>query len=203
MTDATDERRTINLVGAFALAAADRIQVSAGAAVARPSTDTAALLLMTTTLEGSTQDALARALGLTQSGATRLVDRLVSQGLIRRDPGPNRRTVALSTTRAGRVAAIAGLQAREQACADLLDPLTVAERRTLSRLLDKVLRPLPATLPGAHRICRLCDPEACGHEHGRCPVTQGLDAARAQPVRPTEAHRGTSASGTARPGRRR
>lgn len=166
----------MNLVGAFAVAAADRIQASAGAAVDRPGTDTAALLLMTTTLEGSTQDALARALGLTQSGATRLVDRLVAEGLIRRDPGPNRRTVALTTTAAGRATAAAGLVAREQACADLLDPLSGTERRTLSRLLEKLLRPLPATLPGAHRICRLCDPDACGHERGRCPVTQGLEA---------------------------
>ena len=203
MTDATDERRTINLVGAFALAAGDRIQASAGAAAARPSTDTAALLLMTTTLEGSTQDALARSLGLCQSGATRLVDRLVSAGLIRRDPGSDRRTVALSTTKAGRAAATAGLRAREQVCGDLLGPLSVTERRTLSRLLDKMLRPLPDTLPAAHQICRLCDPDACGHEGGRCPVTQGLEAATARPSRPTEGRRGTSASATARPRRRR
>ncbi len=142
----------------------------------RPATDTAALLLLATTLDGTSQEVLARALALTQSGATRLVDRLVRDGLLQRAPGPDRRTFAVSTTQAGRDAAQAGLDERATACTDLLEVLDTSERQALTGILEKLLQGLPTSRSEAYRICRLCDPIACGHDQGRCPVTRGVDA---------------------------
>jgi hypothetical protein len=34
----------------------------------------------------------------------------------------------------------------------------------------------------ARRTCRMCDPVACGHHEGRCPVTQAADAAELRAV---------------------
>jgi DNA-binding MarR family transcriptional regulator len=184
MTDATDARRTRNLIGAFAVAATDRIQAATSAGTGLAGTDVAALLLLTTTLEGVTQDALAPSLGVTESGAARLVDRLVAAGFVRRDPGRNRRSVSIAVTPAGRAAAHKGLTAREQTCDDLLAVLTVGERGTLTHLLEKLLRPMPVSLPSAHRICRLCDPIACGHDENRCPVTLGVPTPGDAPPNP-------------------
>lgn len=141
----------------------------------RPATDTAALLLLATTLDGTSQEVLARALALTQSGATRLVDRLVRDGLVQRERGPDRRTFAISTTPAGRDAAQAGLHERAEVCAAFLEVLDTSERQAFTGLLEKLLQALPASRHDAYRICRLCDPVACGHDQGQCPVTRGAD----------------------------
>ncbi|WP_114906697.1 MarR family winged helix-turn-helix transcriptional regulator [Ornithinimicrobium murale] len=177
MTDATVDPRTSNLLGAFALLTADRVLAASSTATQRPATDTAALLLLTTTLDGTTQDTLARALGLTGSGATRLVERLVDEGLLKREPGPSRRQVSITTTPRGRAAAQAGLEERTRVCADLLDALDGDERDALTRLLEKLLQPTPTSLLDAYHICRLCNPTACGHHQGRCPVTCGVETA--------------------------
>lgn len=176
MTEASDAQRTYNLLGAFALVAGERVQSASDTGTGRPASDTGALLLLATTLDGTSQEGLARSLDLTQSGATRLIDRLVRDGLLRREPGPDRRTFAVYTTPAGREAARAALVERAAACAALLDVLDASERHALTALLEKLLKALPTSLPGAHRICRLCDPAACGHDEGRCPVTRAVNA---------------------------
>ena len=165
-----------NLLGAFVLIAGERVQSASDTGTGRPATDTAALMLLATTLDGISQEGLARPLGLTQSGATRLVDRLVRDGLVRRQPGPDRRTFADQITPTGRRSARAGLNTRTAACADLLQPLDASERQLLTLMLEKLLHALPTSPPEAHRICRLCDPIACGHHQGACPVTLGLEA---------------------------
>jgi DNA-binding MarR family transcriptional regulator len=166
MTDACDRARTANLLGALALAAAERLDVAS---------DTAAVVSLATTLDGASQDTLARVLGLTQTGAVRLVDRLARAGLVERAPGPDGRTRAIRPTDAGRRHANATLAARGDALAALLAPLDDAERARLTALLEKLLGSITHGREDAWHICRLCDPHACGHDDGRCPVTRAAD----------------------------
>jgi MarR family transcriptional regulator, negative regulator of the multidrug operon emrRAB len=116
-------------------------------------------------------------LGLTHSATVRVVDRLVSEGLARRREGPDRRSVAVVLTPAGRDAAAAAGRARAETLEEALAGLDPAERAELTRLHEKVLATLTDGRAAAGRICRLCDAHACGHEVGRCPVTQAADAA--------------------------
>jgi DNA-binding MarR family transcriptional regulator len=176
MTGASVPPRTANLVAAFALAAAERVSQSAERATRRAASDTAALVLLTTALGGASQDALAAALGLTQSGAVRLVDRLVADGLAERRPGPDARTHAVVPTSRGIAAGREALVQREQASSEILRPLDPADHDELARLLEKLLGGLITARADAFHVCRLCDPDACGHDTGHCPVTNAAAA---------------------------
>lgn len=169
--------RVANLLGVLALAVAERVGDATNDATGRRASDTAALVALTTTLRGRSQDALAAALGLTQSGATRLVDRLSQEGLVERRPGPDGRTLAVVTTVSGERAARQALSQREEATRNLLAVLDDADRVQLTTMLEKLLSGLTASRADAYRICRLCDPEVCGHDAGRCPVTRAAHGA--------------------------
>jgi Mn-dependent DtxR family transcriptional regulator len=84
--------------------------------------------------------------------------------------------VAVRLTPKGERRAKAVLARREHELAEVLSPLSDAERGELTRLHEKLLAELPDGVPGARRVCRFCDVHACGHHEGRCPVTQGIDA---------------------------
>jgi hypothetical protein len=87
-------------------------------------------------------------------------------------------------TAAGRRASREILEARHRALEEALDGLDASERRTLAGACEKLLDGLTASRADARTICRLCDPGACGHYEGRCPVTRAADRAeeRAQSV---------------------
>lgn len=172
MTRASNAARSANLLGAVALTATDRLVRAATAASGRPTTDTAALVSLLTTLDGESQETLRHTLGLGQSGAVRLIDRLVRGGLVTRRAGHDDRTHAVTLTAAGAEAARAALASRASALDKLLEPLDDHERAALDGVLEKVLGGLATDLLGAYRTCRLCDPDACGHAQGTCPVTE-------------------------------
>ena len=158
--------RLENLLGAHALALVDRMaSADAGAAP----TERAALVTLLAH-PGSGVGWLADVLGLTDSGGTRLVERLVADGLVARRPGADARSRVLELTVAGRRRAQAVLAAREHDLSRALAPLTDAERRTLERLLAKVVSGLTDDLPTALQVCRMCDREACGVREGHCPL---------------------------------
>jgi DNA-binding MarR family transcriptional regulator len=154
--------REANLLGACALAVAERLPATAA---------DAALVALAGWLGGTTVDGLARVLHLTHSGAVRLVDRLERDGLIERRPGPDGRSRSLHATPAGARAA-ARLQAdRLGALEEVLAALDADERGALAPLLEKLLAGMTEGHAAAGRICRLCDPGVCGHPE-RCPVTR-------------------------------
>jgi DNA-binding MarR family transcriptional regulator len=155
--------RLENLLGAHALAIVDRM--AAGEA---PSERAALVTLLAH--PGSGVGWLADVLGLTDSGGTRLVERLVADGLVVRRPGLDARSRVLDLTPQGRNRAREVLATRERGLARALAPLTDAERRTLERLLAKVVSGLTDDLPAAMQVCRMCDREACGVRQGRCPL---------------------------------
>jgi MarR family transcriptional regulator, negative regulator of the multidrug operon emrRAB len=166
-----DRDRTANLLGALALATADRVGRAARDAGGRPATDTVALVVLTTVLGGASQEELRRVLDLTQTGTTRLVSRLVEAGLVERRAGPDGRTRALVPTADGHDAARRALDARARVLAGALDVLDDDEQAQAAALVGKLLAGLVDGPGAAGRICRLCEPDVCGHPD-RCPVTR-------------------------------
>jgi MarR family transcriptional regulator, negative regulator of the multidrug operon emrRAB len=171
MTQSCVPARTANLLGALALATADRVDRAAQDAGGRSGTETAALVVLTTVLGGGSQEALRRVLALTQTGTTRLVTRLVDAGLVERRDGPDGRTRALVPTARGREVATGALAARATVLAGVLGRLDDGEQEQAAALLEKLLTGLVDGPDAPMRICRLCEPDVCGHPD-RCPVTQ-------------------------------
>ena len=172
-----DRARGANLLGSMSLAIADRLLAATEDAAGQTGSGPAALAALSTYLEGDHIDALGRSLGITHSAAVRLVDRLEASGFVERGAGADGRSVSVVLTEAGRGAAREILDARERALAHALDGLGASDRKALARLCESLLGELTASRADARRICRLCDPDACGHHEGRCPVTQAADRA--------------------------
>jgi MarR family transcriptional regulator, negative regulator of the multidrug operon emrRAB len=171
--------RDANLLGALSLAVAERLDAATRAAAAHGGSAPAALAALDTFLDGSSIDALRKPLGLTHSAAVRLVDRLAAAGLVRRGAGEDGRSVRVFLTPSGRRAAAHVHDGRMRALAEVLAPLGAADREQLTQVQEKLLAGLTSGRSDAGHICRLCDPGACGHEEGRCPVTRAADRAEA------------------------
>jgi DNA-binding MarR family transcriptional regulator len=166
----TADERTGNLLGALALTVADRIATGS---------DAAALITLRNYAEGEPLDLLRRALALSHPAVVRLADRLQERGLVeRRRSERDGRAVALRLTPAGRKAADDALAARASAIDDVLAPLDASERQALEAMLERMLATATTDATASLVICRLCDPDVCGHP-ARCPVTQAAREAAA------------------------
>jgi DNA-binding MarR family transcriptional regulator len=172
--------RDANLLGTLSLAVAGRIEAAVASSLG-PSAP-AALNALEGYLGGEPIDALRQTLGLTHSGAVRLVDRMVEAGLAARRPGADGRSVAVALTPAGEAAAAGVRAARVAAIEDVLAALTDDERATLAGLHEKLLAGLTSDRASARRLCRLCHIDACGHDRGTCPVTEARIRAAASPA---------------------
>lgn len=160
-----------NLLGALVLALSDRLFAAVSESADGSVTSAAALSSMADFLEAPRIGRLQEVIGLTPSGAVRMVDRLENLGLVRRSPGDDGRTRLVRLTPTGRRAARAVRRARAEVLESALAPLEPADRDQLDRLLSVVLAALKRG-PGATRwTCRLCDLGVCGWEEGRCPFT--------------------------------
>jgi DNA-binding MarR family transcriptional regulator len=166
-----------NVVGAGVLALADALREATEAAADHGASAPAALAALETYLDGTSIDELRRVLGITHSGAVRLVDRLEHDGLLRRTATRDGRARGLALTPAGSRAARRVLAKRAAALEVALAPLHPREREQLGTLLGRVVAGLTDGRAAARHICRLCDPGACGHHDGRCPVTRAANAA--------------------------
>jgi DNA-binding MarR family transcriptional regulator len=167
--------RSANLLGTFGLAVSDRIRAAGEDELGLGGSAPIALVALSTYLAERPLEEIADAFGITPSAVVRLVDRLERDGLAERGPGQDGRRVFVRLTAKGERRAKAIMARRERELAGVLDLLSRAEQRELTRLHEKVLARLPDGVPGARRVCRFCDVEACGHDDGRCPVTRGID----------------------------
>jgi DNA-binding MarR family transcriptional regulator len=165
------DSRGVNLVATLAAGLADAVGAAvvevAGIAGAAP-----AALAVLLAEPGIGVDGLARTLGLTGSGAVRLVDRLTAAGLVERRPGRDARTVSVWPTPAGRRAGRDVLDRREAAASLILDALPAEDRAHLVRIAEMLLARMTTDRDGAERLCRLCDTQACPGD--RCPVEQAV-----------------------------
>jgi len=121
-----------------------------------------------------TVDLLRRVLGLTSSGAVRLVDRLEAAGWVQRVDAEDGRATAVRLTAAGRRIAKRVSDARTNTLKHALSTLSPADVREFERLVSRVLLGLKRG-PGAVRwLCRFCDMDACGWAAGHCPVRNAV-----------------------------
>lgn len=161
------ELRTANLLGALALALTDRIRDEIQTLTDQGETDCAALVTIHHE-SGLSLERLAMILGLSQPGTVRLVDRLVEEGLVARQPGPDRRTRALVLSEKGRLRTRTILYGRERAIGRAIEALTADQKAALPRALEAMLGALTATAEESHSNCRLCDEAVCPTRN--CPV---------------------------------
>ena len=160
-----------NVVGALALAVADRLnERTAEAAKHGPSAPAVLTTLRFT--PGLSMERLAQTVGLTVPGAVQLLNRLESDGLVERIPGSDRRRRHPQLTTAGKRLADHVLSARRDVIEQAMHGVSDAERRKFGRLSERMLKQLSGTRELADRICRLCDERVCPDE--RCPSELAL-----------------------------
>jgi DNA-binding MarR family transcriptional regulator len=162
--------RQANVLGALALVVTDQTAQTIAAAAGQSVSAAAALSALHHFLDRPTLDRLRQVLGLTPSGAVRLVDRLADAGLVTRGRGGDGRSRSVALTEAGERVAEQITAARAALLTDALDGLTPAERQTLDKLMGRVMANIVRSKDGGAWICRLCDLEACGRAAGHCPA---------------------------------
>lgn len=156
--------RLENLLGVLSLAVTDGVT---GGPDLHPSAR--AVLVSVHAHPGRPVSWLRDLLGLTTSGATRLLDQLEAQGLVERQPGADARTKAVALTDAGTALALDLLDARERAIEAVLAPLDGGDRRLLEGLLERLVSDLTDDALAGERACRMCDRGAC-RTGGPCPL---------------------------------
>ena len=160
--------RLTNLLGAQALAVSDLLLGAERGS--REAVSERAALVTLLAHPGRPVSWLGAVLGLTSSGVTRLVDRLVAAGWVSRTPGTDARSRRLALTVEGRERAEAVLRDRRAALADVLAPLSAPDRAELERLLQLLVGSLADARPRALQVCRLCDRAACASGAAECPL---------------------------------
>lgn len=167
---AANTDRTANLLGALALELAHELE-AATASVVGQSGAAAAALVVIAAAPGRTIEDLRGPLGLTQPGATRLVERLAQAGWVSRGSTPGRRGLKLTLTDQGREVFDQLLAARRAAILDMLSPLTASQQAQLSETLETLLAARIGDRADLERVCRLCERRCCLE----CPVGAKLD----------------------------
>jgi len=172
-------RRLTNLLGAAAVGVSDAIQ---DAVTGEAGLDVSSATALVTLLDFAPSESvrfLSQVLGLTHSGAVRLVDRLVAAGYATRAAAEDERAVALTLTPRGRRVALRIRRRRALAINALLTQTNATQRGQLTRLLETLVGNLTRTRLRARAsgkpssggaLCRLCDFTACGRAQGRCPA---------------------------------
>jgi MarR family transcriptional regulator, negative regulator of the multidrug operon emrRAB len=164
--------RQANLLGALAIAVADRLHEARADDHGRGLTATAALNHLRLR-PGQNIDFLARLLHISHPATVRLVNRLAAEGLVeRRTEEDDARSRALILTPAGQRAAQAAASKRLDLLGRMLSPLTAAERRQLEPVLEKLLGALTTDRWDARHVCRMCDIPTC--DMPACPVDQAI-----------------------------
>jgi len=163
---------TANVLGALSQTVADQAVTAVATASGQSPTSAAALSALSEFLDRPTVDQLRKVLGLTPSGAVRLVDRLAEAGLVTRRAGSDGRTRAVALTDKGVLLAATINAARMRVLDSMLDGLSGAERDALHGLLSRVMSNAGRTKDGGAWICRMCDLDACGRSLGQCPTAE-------------------------------
>ena len=115
-------------------------------------------------------------LGLTSSGATRLVERLVTKGWVSRSGSTDSRERRLRLTPAGRRQARSALRQREELVSASVATLSRTERAQLEHLMERLVGDVTTSRLPALQTCRLCDRSACSSERGPCPLDHTIPA---------------------------
>jgi DNA-binding MarR family transcriptional regulator len=164
------ERAAANLLGALALAINDQAAESVFKVTGQSESAAAALSALCQFLDRPTLDELCQVLGLTPSGAVRLVDRLSAAGLVVREAGADGRSRSIALTARGRRVGLAVASEREAYLDRVIADLSSDEQSNLHSLLGRVMSNVVYGKEDGAWVCRLCDLEACGRPAGQCPA---------------------------------
>jgi DNA-binding MarR family transcriptional regulator len=173
--------RLTNLLGAAALGVTDAMAHATTAASGLDDATTTALVTLLDFSPTGTVQRLSVALGLTHSGAVRLVDRLVAGGYVVRRRGADDRSRTVALTAKGRSHAERVRAARAESLTGVLNALSRDDRAALAPILDRVIHTITeqrlalraaGERPSGGALCRLCDFTACGRPRGKCPAQQ-------------------------------
>jgi DNA-binding MarR family transcriptional regulator len=173
------EKQTANLLGALSRALTDRVDASMRAAAGERDTSAAMLSALFHFLDEPSTDLLSQVLGLSHSGAVRLVDRLEAAGYVGRKASSDKRITAVALTAKGRRVARKIAQARTDTLQKALEPLSAEERSTFGLLAGRILAGMVRPAGARRWMCRMCDTTACGRLEGHCPVANASGAVTA------------------------
>jgi MarR family transcriptional repressor of emrRAB len=169
------------MLGALALALADRIATRAEAA-SRLHDSAASALVVIANHPGEHIDAIRRTLGLTHSGAVRLIDGLEAAGLVeRRRSDRDARAIALWATPSGERTASQIIAARAELLEPMLASTSEADRKTIAALLETALAELTDSRDRARRSAASArkgpaGPSAAPWSRLRCAPRRGPSA---------------------------
>jgi MarR family transcriptional regulator, negative regulator of the multidrug operon emrRAB len=166
--------RTANLLAAAGQRVADAVTARLEDTLTHTASAPAAIMTIAHH-PGLSIERLSEAVGITDSGGVRLIDRLAADGLVRREK-LSARMVRLHLTPCGQRAVERIEQARIAAATDLLSPLSGAQRRQLEAVLARILAAQTHGEDDLRRICRLCSFDACESGGRACPVAAQLEA---------------------------
>ena len=130
---------------------------------------------------GASVEDLRHAVGLTHSGAVRLVDRLVADGDVERRAADDARAVSLVLTPKGRRTATRIRATHAETVDRALGALTasdappspVCRRRSCAKSCASASPSArKGIVPPDGWVCRLCDPAACRRAEGDCPAVE-------------------------------
>ena len=176
--------RLENLLASLSLNLAEEGQTALERASGLTGSAATALLALEEFLGDAHVGRLADALGLTHSGAVRLVSQLERAGLAERRSGADRRRVEVRLTPAGRRRAGEARAARDGVVQQATSGLAGDEATLLEELLDKLVQARVASRIERRKAgesgawwCRTCDFAACGRAEGRCPAQVTADRA--------------------------
>jgi DNA-binding MarR family transcriptional regulator len=167
-----NEKYISNLIGAFATTVSSEIENKISQLSGRSLNHEIALVAIYNH-PNETIDILSKVLGLTHSGAVRLVNTLESEALIERHKSAeDARSVVLRMTPIGskRVASI--LNSREKVTDKLLENFDKNQKEAFLSLLEIAMGNLTHEKIEARRICRLCNEGVC-RKLG-CPVESAI-----------------------------
>jgi MarR family transcriptional regulator, negative regulator of the multidrug operon emrRAB len=171
LTKRSEERRLENIWGAISLATVDKMEQAFSAATGRGPSAVAAITQISVE-PGMSIERLRRVIALSHSATVRLVDQLVGEGLIRREPSPgtDKRARSLTLTPEGSALLETAKAARRRITEAAVDRLTAEERQALAGMIAKMFPALVAPGGDGEVVCRFCDDRVCPIE--RCPVPQ-------------------------------
>ncbi|MGV2980624.1 MarR family winged helix-turn-helix transcriptional regulator [Camelimonas sp. ID_303_24] len=159
--------KTANMLGALAIVLADDLREAVNVALATTG-ETAAAIIMLGAHPGLTIREIAEALGISHSGAVRLIDRLERDGLVRKKAGTDARTMLVELSSEGLAQRKMALRERGEVLDRAVSLLDAHEAEFLGRTLDKLLRGLLTRPEHGYRYCRMCDEDKC--VPNCCPV---------------------------------
>lgn len=169
--------RLENLLAALSLNLADEAAAALERASGLTGSATAALLALHEFLGDTHIGRLADVLGLTHSGAVRLVSQLEAAGFAARSTGADRRRVQVRLTARGRRCAAVARAARDAVVRETTQGLTDDEAARLEELLAKLIEArVTIRVEGRQQgksgswWCRTCNFIACGRSEGLCPA---------------------------------